>query len=48
MANTFLSTSELDYTAFKNNLKTFLKGQTVFKDYNFEGSNMSELLDIMA
>lgn len=48
MANNFLSTSELDYNTYKNNLKNFLKNQTAFRDYNFEASNMSVLLDLLA
>ena len=39
----FLSTSELDFSAIKSNLKTYLKNQTQFADYDFEGSNMSVL-----
>lgn len=46
--NTFLSTSELDFDAYKTKLKTYLQGQAQFKDYDFDGSNMSVLLDIMA
>jgi len=46
--NGFLSTKDLDFDSYKANLKTFLKGQDKFKDYDFEGSNMSVLLDIMA
>jgi hypothetical protein len=40
--------SELDFFAVKDQLKTFLSSQERFKDYDFEGSNMSVLLDIMA
>ena len=32
----------------KTNLKTFLKAQTEFKDYDFEGSGMNILLDTLA
>jgi hypothetical protein len=38
----------LEIADIKNNLKEFLKGQTQFKDYNFEGSNLNILLDILA
>lgn len=49
MANTgFLSTSELDFNTIKTNLKTYLKGQTKFQDYDFEGSNMSVLIDLLS
>ena len=43
-----LDFSSLDFETYKQNLKTFLKTQTQFKDYDFEGSNMSVLLDILA
>jgi hypothetical protein len=48
MANGFLTTSELDFQNYKTSLKTFLSQQDVFKDYDFEGSNMSVLLDVLA
>ena len=40
--------TELDFTQIKSNLKTFLKSQENFRDYDFEGSNMNVLLDILA
>lgn len=39
---------ELDFEAAKDQLKAYLRSQTRFKDYNFEGSNMSVLLDVLA
>ena len=48
MANGFLTTSELDFNSYKSSLRTFLSQQDVFKDYNFEGSNISVLLDVLA
>lgn len=48
MANGFLTTSELDLQNYKSSLKTFLSQQDQFKDYDFEGSNMSVLLDLLA
>ena len=48
MANGFPTTSELDFQNYKSNLKTFLSQQEVFKDYDFEGSNMAVLLDLLA
>jgi hypothetical protein len=48
MANNFLNTSELDFASIKSSLKTYLSGQSRFSDYDFEGSNMSVLLDILA
>lgn len=48
MANTgFLSVSELSFDGIKQNLKTFLKNKTEFQDYDFEGSNLSALLDVL-
>ena len=41
-------TTELDFFEYKANLKEFLRTQDRFKDYDFEGSNMSVLLDVMA
>jgi hypothetical protein len=40
--------SELDFNTIKDNLKNFLKTQEQFKDYNFEGSSISILLDLLA
>lgn len=40
--------TELDFFAIKEQFKTYLRSQTAFKDYNFEGSNMSILLDVLA
>ena len=48
MANTRISTSELDFDQIKNNLKIYLSGQTEFQDYDFEGSGLSVLLDVLA
>lgn len=43
----FLSTDELDFETLKANLKTFLKSQDLFKDYDFEGSNLAVLIDLL-
>ena len=43
-----LNVAELDFQAIKDQFKTFLRDQTQFKDYDFEGSNMSVLLDVLA
>ena len=45
---TKLDISELDFDAIKANLKTYLSSQTEFSDYDFEGSGMSVLLDVLA
>ena len=46
--NRRLRVTELDFDNIKSNLKTFLKNQTQFKDYDFEGSGMNILLDTLA
>lgn len=46
--NTTLNVSELDFDSIKSNFKDFLKNQSKFTDYDFEGSAMSVLLDILA
>ena len=45
---TKLEISELDFDGIKENLKTFLSQQDEFRDYDFEGSGMSVLLDVLA
>ena len=47
-ANRRLDITEFDFDDVKANLKTFLKAQTEFKDYDFEGSGMNILLDTLA
>ena len=48
MASVKTPITELDFDSVKNQLKTYLSTQTQFKDYNFEGSNMSVFLDVLA
>lgn len=43
-----LNISELDFEEIKTQFKTYLRNQTQFKDYNFEGSNMSVFLDVLS
>ena len=45
---TKLEISELDFDGIKDNLKNFLSQQDEFRDYDFEGSGMSVLLDVLA
>ena len=47
-ANSSLNLSSLDFDTLKQNLKTFLKSQSVLKDYDYEGSNMNVLLDVLS
>ena len=48
MSNHKLNVSDLDFDQIKTNLKTFLQSQTEFQDYNFEGSGLSILLDVLS
>ena len=43
-----LRIAELDFDQIKTNLKTYLNAQTEFTDYDFEGSGLSILLDVLA
>ena len=47
-SNKRISVSELDFDKIKDNLKEFLRGQEEFRDYDFEGSGLSVLLDVLA
>ena len=46
--SSLINTTDLDFNDIAENLKTYLKGQTIFKDYDFEGSNINVLVDMMA
>ena len=43
-----LVVSDFDFDLVKNNLKNFLQGQSQFQDYDFEGSSLSILLDVLS
>ena len=43
-----LEITDLDFDTVKSNFKTFLSQQSTFSDYNFEGSGMSVLMDLLA
>lgn len=47
MAERYLSTSELDFDSLKADLKRFLQNQGQFKDFDFEGSNISTIMDLL-
>jgi len=47
-ANSSIVLSSLDFDTIKNTFKSYLKTQDRFKDYDFEGSNMAVLLDILS
>lgn len=50
MANTNSTASllELDFADLKESFKTYLRTQPQFKDYDFDGSNVNVLLDLLA
>ena len=43
-----LSVTDLDFDTIKDNLKVFLKQQDQLTDYDFDGSTMATLLDVLA
>ena len=45
---TTIKSSDLDHQKIKENLKTFLKESGEFNDYDFEGSALSSILDVLA
>ena len=45
---TTIKSTELDFQTIKENLKTYLKGTGEFNDYDFEGSGISNILDVLA
>lgn len=47
-SNTALRVAELDFFKIRDNLKTYLRSQSTFTDYDFEGSGMAVLLDLLA
>ena len=47
-ANSTTRVTELDFITIKNNLKNFLRSQSEFQDYDFDGAGLSVLLDILA
>jgi hypothetical protein len=48
MANNSLNLASLDFDTIKANLKSHLRSQAIFKDFDFEGSNMAVLVDLLA
>ena len=47
MADNYLSTAELDFDTLKDDLKNFLRNQSQFKDFDFEGSNLATVIDLL-
>lgn len=51
MANSAIASLDLlslDFEGVKRSLKSYMKNQTAFKDYDFDGAALNVLLDIMA
>lgn len=48
MANTSTDLVSLDFDALRSSLVSFLSAQPQFRDYDFEGSNLSVLIDLLA
>jgi hypothetical protein len=47
-ANSATQIAELDFEGIKTNLVTFLQSQSNIKDYDYTGSNISTVLDVLA
>ena len=47
-SNTNIKVTDLDFSSIKSNFITYLQSQDTFKDYNFNGSSLSVLLDVLA
>jgi hypothetical protein len=48
MANNSINLVDLDFQSIKNSLKNYLRDNELFRDYDFEDSNMAMLIDLMA
>lgn len=48
MTSKNIRTDALDFDEIKENIKEFLRGQSEFTDYDFDGSALSILLDVLA
>ena len=47
-ANTEFSVANLEFSSIKSNLISFMEGQAVFNDYNFTGSTLNVLMDLLS
>ena len=47
-ANSSLNLTSLDFDLLKDQFKKWMQQQSVLKDYDYEGSNMNVLLDVMS
>tara|TARA_B110000908_G_scaffold152007_1_gene187259 strand:- start:8487 stop:10334 length:1848 start_codon:yes stop_codon:yes gene_type:complete len=48
MSNNNLKVSNLDFDDIKTDIKTFMSAQDKFQDYNFEGSALGTVIDVLA
>ena len=48
ITNNKINVSELDFDQIKENLKEYFRGQDEWKDYDFEGSGLSTIMDVLA
>ena len=48
MSNNRIKVTDIDFNDIRENLKTFMRGQSQFSDYNFEGSALAVMLDVLA
>jgi hypothetical protein len=48
MANSSLTLTSLDFNTLKQNFVSYLQSNSAFKDFNFQGSNINTLLDLMS
>lgn len=48
MSNTTIRLNDLSFDGIKASLKEFLSNQNTLQDYNFEGSNLAVILDLLA
>ena len=47
-ANNAIRATELNFNLIKDNLKTFLRNKPEFTDYDFTGSALNTLLDVLS
>jgi hypothetical protein len=48
MANTSLALTELDYDTLKSRLITYMRSQPLWRDYDFVGSNLNQLISLLS
>ena len=44
----YVQVANLDFTEIKSSLKEYLRSNSDFTDYDFEGSTLSTILDVLA